>query len=293
MDEKDWLLLQTLRNTRNITKAAALLHTSQPGLSKRLQQLEERFGTDIALRNKNGIEFTPAGEYLVHYAVEMLETLRAVHERINDMDSAIKGTLRIGASNYCINYILPELLAAFKQEHPQVEFLVTSAWSSEVIAMVGSGEVHVGFVRNDTALLPERTLLLTEKTFICSIRELDMENLPEAPQIAYKSDSLVAAALQTWWAEHYKKPPRIAMVVDRVGSCVEMVLKGLGYAFLSEKMTERMRGIHRYEISHPDKTPYTRNTWAVPNPDAKRLRMVSRFLAFLARGKATAEFPAA
>lgn len=281
MDEKDWILLGALRDTRNITKAAAVMNTSQPALSKRLQMIEERFGTTIALRNKSGIEFTPAGEYLIETAREMLEKFQAIQEHVNDMGSEIKGTLRIGASNYCINYLLPEILAAFKKKHPLVEFMVTSAWSSDIIKIVGNGEVHIGFIRNDNTLLPERILLLSERTYICSTKAIDLARLPDEPQIAYKSDPLVKADLNRWWAENYKRPPKIAMAVDRVGSSVEMVLKGLGYAFLSEKMAERMRGIHTYEVKNRDGTPYLRNTWAVPNQDAKRLRMVSRFIDFL------------
>lgn len=282
MDEKDWLLLQALRDTRNITKAASTLNTSQPGVSKRLQMLEERFGTSIALRSKSGIEFTPAGEYLVDYACEMLDKLRTVHEHINDMGSEIKGTLRIGASNYCVSYILPEILSAFKTRYPQVEFLVTAAWSSDITRMVSSGEVHVGFIRNDNTLLPERYLLVTERTFICSTKKLNLKNLPDEPQIAYKSDPLVRSELNTWWAENYKKPPKIAMVVDRLVSTVDMVLKGLGYSFLSEIMTLRMKGIHKYEVKHRDGQPYSRHTWVVPNQDAKQLCMVSSFLQFIA-----------
>lgn len=282
MDEKDWLLLQALRDTRNITKAANALNTSQPGLSKRLQMLEEQFGTSIALRSKSGIEFTPAGEYLVGYACEMLEKLRFVHEYVNDMGSEIKGTLRIGASNYSISYILPEILAAFKKRYPQVEFLVTAAWSSDVTKMVSNGEVHLGFIRNNNTLLPERSFLVSEKTFICSTKKLNLKNLPDEPQIAYKSDPLVRAELNTWWAENYKRPPKIAMVVDRLVSTVDMVLNGLGYSFLSEIMTQRMEGIHKYEMRHPDGRPYMRHTWVVPNQDAKQLRMVSSFLQFLA-----------
>lgn len=282
MDEKDWLLLRALRDTRNITKAADLLNTSQPGLSKRLRLLEENFGASIALRNKSGIEFTPAGEALVAYASEMLDRLQAMHEQVANMGSEIKGTLRIGSSNYCISYMLPDILAVFKKKHPQVEFLVTSAWSSDVTRMVFSGEVHVGFIRNDNTLLPERILLCTERTYICSTKKIDLKRLPDEPQIAYKSDPMVTANLNLWWAENYKRSAKIAMMVDRVGSSVEMVRKGLGWAILSEKMVNQMQGIQKYEIKHPDGRPYERHAWVVPNQDAKKLRMVSSFLDFVA-----------
>jgi DNA-binding transcriptional LysR family regulator len=283
MDEKDWLLLKALRDTRSVTKAANMLHTSQPGLSKRLRMLEERFGTGIALRNKNGIEFTPAGEYLVRYAVAMLEQLRFVQQHIHDMDSEIKGTLRIGASHYSVSFLLPDILAAFKKSHPHVEFLVIADWSSDVLKMVTSGEAHIGFIRNNNAPFSERVLLCTERTFICSAGEIDLPSLPDEPQIAYRTDPLVSAEMHLWWARHYKKPPRIGMMLDRLSSSVDLVLKGLGWAFLTEKITERMQGIQRCEIKHPDGQPYVRHTWVVSNQDARQLRVVAAFLDFIAK----------
>lgn len=283
MDDRDWYMLRALRDTRNITKAAEILNTSQPGLSKRLRLLEENFGLSIALRNKSGVEFTPIGECIMEYGAEMVDRLQTLHERINDMGAEIKGTLRIGASNYCISYILPQILGAFKREYPQVEFLVTSAWSSDIIKKVGSGEVHIGFIRNDTAVLPERILLCSERTFICSSKALDLSRLPEEPQISYESDPVVVSELNTWWAENYKISPKVAMIVDRMGSSVKMVHEGLGYAFLSEKIAEQMDNIQKYEIRHPDGKPYVRNTWVVPNQDAKQLRLVSCFLEFVSR----------
>ncbi len=54
MDEKDWLILKTLQEKRNITQTAAAVYISQQALSKRLKLVEERFGVSVALRNKNG-----------------------------------------------------------------------------------------------------------------------------------------------------------------------------------------------------------------------------------------------
>ena len=61
MDEKDWLILKTLYEQSSITKTAATLFISQPALSNRLQQIEDRFGTQIVVRTKKGVQFTPEG----------------------------------------------------------------------------------------------------------------------------------------------------------------------------------------------------------------------------------------
>ena len=281
MDEKDWLILKTLYEKKNITKTAAAVYISQPALSKRLQQIEERFGVSIAVRNKSGVELTPAGEFLAKCAGEMLEKLRVIGEQLSDMDNEIKGTLRIGSSYFCAKYFLPDILIQFKEQYPLVDFQLQSSWSTSVFKQLSAGDIHVAFIRNDNAVAMERFLLFQEKTYICSKKELDLARLPEEAQISYQSDTHVKASLDSWWNEHYTRPPTVAMVMDRVDSAVDMVAKGLGYSFFSEFMVKQMPGVHIYEMCRLSGEPYYRNTWVVPNQDAMQLKIVRCFVDFV------------
>lgn len=282
MDEKDWLILKTLHEKRNITKTAAAVHISQPALSKRLQQIEERFGVRVAVRGKSGVELTPAGEYLAACSHEILNRMRSIGEHINNLGDEVKGTLRIGASYFCTKYALPDVLMRFKEQYPEVEFHLQSSWSSDVFKKLRAGDIHVAFIRNEMAGAAERYLLFRERTYICSRKELDLACLPEEPHIQYHSDPLVRADLEAWWNDHYTDPPRVAMVVDRVDSAVDMVLKGLGYSFFSEFMVKQMPAVHRYEMRRLSGEHYYRNTWVIPNKAAKQLKIVQRFVEFVA-----------
>ena len=281
MDEKDWLILKTLHEKRNITQTAAAVFLSQPALSKRLRQMETRFGMELALRNQNGVELTPAGEYLAASSHEMLNRMRAIAEHLADLDNRVRGTLRLGASFFCLKFFLPDLLMRFKEQYPEVEFQITGDWSSRISRQVATGDLHIGFIRNDSLLGGNRHLLFRERTFICSARPLRLEDLPDVPQISYESDHNVRAELDRWWNEQYTRPPRVAMVVDRVDTSVEMVSRGLGYAFLSEFSASLLPGLHRYEVRFKNGDPYCRNTWVVPNGDALRLGLVTRFMDFV------------
>lgn len=280
MDEKDWIILKTLKEKRSITKTAAAVYISQPALSKRLRQIEERFGATIALRNKNGIELTPAGEYLAARAEKFIDDMRVMSEYVSNMGDEIKGTLRIGSSYFCTKYALPGLLMAFKEQYPQVELQVESSWSSTIVQKVISGDLHVGFVRNDSFPPGERHLLFQDKMFICSKTPLDLAKLPEAPQINYKSDILVRSELDMWWAQHYSKPPRAVMEVDRISSSVSLVASGLGWAFLSEFSADSVPGLYKYPLTRQDGSPYYRNAWLVSNRDARQLKNVTVFIDF-------------
>ncbi len=280
LDEKDWIILKTLQEKRNITKTAAAVYISQPALSKRLQQLEERFGVSIAIRSKSGIELTPAGEYLARCSSQFLDTMRGIQEYLDNMGGSVQGTLRIGASYFCTKYILPDLLMRFKEAFPQVEFQLASSWSSNIGKMVQDRDIHVGFIRNDHVAAEEKYLLLRERNYICCKRKLSLDTLPDEPQISYKTDSLIKSALEVWWNEQYTRPPRIAMEVDRVGTSADMVERGLGYAILSEILADRIGDVWKHELRHKDGTPYYRHSWLVTNQDAKQLTLVDRFIRF-------------
>src|SRR5881394_2029418 len=121
MNEKDWIILQTIFEEHNISKAAEKLYISQPALTYRLQQLEREFGTMIVARGKRGVEFTSQGEYIAQYARDMILQLRNTKEFVQNMDKEIKGILRIGVSSIFARYELPTILNEFVKQYPNVE----------------------------------------------------------------------------------------------------------------------------------------------------------------------------
>ncbi len=113
MDDKDWRILKTIAEERNLTKAAARLYISQPALTYRLKNMEEEFGAQVVSRVPTGVELTPQGEYLLAYAAEMLHKFGAVKERIKNMADKVQGALRIGSSSVFAHYTLPKILKGF------------------------------------------------------------------------------------------------------------------------------------------------------------------------------------
>lgn len=281
MDERDWLILKTLYEKKSITKAAAALFISQPALSNRLQHIEARFGTTIVVRGKSGVQFTPAGEYLVKAAYEMLKRVQVFEEDLQNMQEQPTGTLRIGASMFFTKYLLPELLRRFKIQYPRVEFKVTTAWSRDIVNLVYNNDVHVGFVRGEYSFSGEKTLLFKEKMYISSKDPLDFTDLPHRPRIDYRNDHTIQVLLDKWWNENYSVPPRIGMEVDRVDTCKEMVVKGLGYAFLPEVILANNKDICTREMVYKSGQPLTRETWMFYNKDSMQLKVAKAFFDFM------------
>ena len=76
----------------NITKAAALLHLTQPTLSRQLMQLEEELGVQLFVREKSGIILTKAGEKILPEAKQMVIFYKG-WKNLQDMDAVQEITI--------------------------------------------------------------------------------------------------------------------------------------------------------------------------------------------------------
>lgn len=281
VEEKDWLILKTLYEQNSITRTAAVLFISQPALSTRIKQMEDRFGAKLFIRTKKGIRFTPAGEYLVKGSYDILQKIQTLEEHIQNMGDRPMGVLRIGASNFFTKYILPELLCRFKLQYPEIEYRVTTGWSKELVNLIYNNDVHVAFIRGDYEWPGERLLLFEEKMFICSKEPLSILDLPCVPRINYHNDYSNQVLLDKWWNENFSVSPHVGMEVDRVDTCKEMVLKGLGYAFLPETILDKRQAISTHLMVFRSGQPLIRKTWMFFQKETMDLQIVKAFYDFI------------
>lgn len=282
MDEKDWLLLKTLYQEKNITKAAELLYISQPALTYRIQQLEKTFNTNIAIRGKKGIEFTSQGEILVNYAEKMLLELQKAKESIQNMNHTVEGTLRLGVSGNFMRYRLPVLLKQFVELHPLVEIHVKSGWSSEALNYVQKEEVHAGIVRGDHHWPEQSILLSTEPFCLASKNPIQLDELPQLPRINYKiTDYHLRHVIEKWWYEKFAQPPFITMEVDSVDSCVELIKNGLGYAFVPGISIRNQDDLFTMNLYTKENEPIIRKTKLIYRNTSLELAVVQAFVEFM------------
>jgi DNA-binding transcriptional LysR family regulator len=286
MEEKDLLLLKTLHEEKNLTKAAERLYVSQPALTYRLQQIEKEFDTRVVNRSKKGVEFTAQGEVLVELAKNMIIQQRKAKEMIKDMENNVQGVLRIGVSSNYARYQLPNLLKKFLKQYPDVEIHVQTGFSSEVTQHVLKDDVHIGIVRGDIKWQEQKHLLCEEPICIVSNKEIDLKQLPELPRINYKTDPHLKNTIEQWWQSHFTKPPSITMEVDRIETCKEMVLNGLGYGIFPSICLTENDNLWTTEIKLNHK-PISRKTWMIYRRETPKLKSVKAFVDFIKENENT------
>lgn len=137
-------LVLAIADTRSITHGARREHLALAAASKRLADLEARFGVALFERRARGVEPTAAGFALLRHIRSLQSSLHALESEVAEFTQGIQGHLRIVANAGAIAECLPADLAAFSAAHPQVRISLEDLTSREVQAAVAEGRADVG-----------------------------------------------------------------------------------------------------------------------------------------------------
>jgi LysR family transcriptional regulator, cys regulon transcriptional activator len=136
---------EAARNDFNLTEVANVLHTSQPGVSRQIRELEEELGIDIFVRaGKRLTQLTPPGAALFPIVERLLleaDNLKRVGE---DFSASHSGKLSIAATHSQARYALPTVVRDFRQLYPQVTLHLHQGSPKQVAEMLLSGEADIG-----------------------------------------------------------------------------------------------------------------------------------------------------
>lgn len=281
LNERDWLILKVLYEKKNITKAAQSLYISQPSLTKKIKQIEQEFNITMVQRGTKGIQFTTQGEYLAQCADEMLARLSRIKEVVLNMEEEVSGTLRIGVTTYMTKHKLPKWLKLFKERYPKVDFKVTTALSREIFQRIYNSELHIGILHGNYDWSGPKSLLLEENICVASKEKIALEELPTKPMIHYGADNLLKHMIDNWWSSQFTTSPFIGMEVDKIDTCKEMVLNGLGYGILPRDFLEEHDELYLLNLLNEMGEPLVRKTWMCYHDEALEMKLVKEFVTFI------------
>ena len=105
---------------KSFSQAAKYLYLSQSTISSHVQNLEDDLGRKLLLRTTKSITLTPEGETFLSYARKIVETK---DQAVLSLQQSSKSMLHIGASSIPSGYLLPKIIAGFKEKYPEKENL--------------------------------------------------------------------------------------------------------------------------------------------------------------------------
>ena len=134
--QQDMHYVYTLYKEGNFSKAAAKLFISQPALSMAIQKTEASLGMPLFDRSTRPMRLTPAGEIYIA-AIRRTQYLEQdLSQQIEDIRSLKTGTVSIGGTNYINSYILPDILAGFNQEYPELKISLKEGSAYQMESML-------------------------------------------------------------------------------------------------------------------------------------------------------------
>jgi DNA-binding transcriptional LysR family regulator len=153
----------------NFRRAAEELCLTQPAVTLQIKALEQDLGVQLFDRSGAHITLTPAGVVLLKYAGRMEKLEAATQAALAPSSAGQQGELRIGASLTIAQYILPHLLGAFQQQHPQVRPIVTTCNTEEVLKALVAHQVSVGFIEGPAMRRDVRTEVFLEDEIVLMV----------------------------------------------------------------------------------------------------------------------------
>ncbi|KAA3620342.1 MAG: LysR family transcriptional regulator [Proteobacteria bacterium] len=135
MNNIDWFLIHTflaVAEHGSVSAAARAMGASQPTCSRHVRELERQTGLRLFERSAQGLALTEQGESLVEAAVAMGDSADRFSRLASGLSAELDGDLRISANEIVGYYLLPPLLARFRESHPGVRFelVITNRASS-------------------------------------------------------------------------------------------------------------------------------------------------------------------
>jgi DNA-binding transcriptional LysR family regulator len=143
-DELRHLLLIVEHGT--FTEAARHAHLSQPALSASVRRLEAEFGARLLHRGRDGARLTAAGEALVPRVRASLAALEDGRRAVAEVMGLRAGEVRLGAGTTATTYLLPPVLARYRQEHPEIRYLLRETTTAEGLVGLERGELDLAVV---------------------------------------------------------------------------------------------------------------------------------------------------
>lgn len=227
----------------NITKAAALLHITQPTLSRQLMQMEEELGVKLFRRGKHHILLTEEGMLLRRRAQEIVDLAEKTAKELKHGEEAVSGEISIGCGETRNMKPLSEIMASFQQKYPDVSFSIYTAIADDVKERLENGILDMGLLLEPVEIsryhymrmpLKEKWhVLMRRDSRLAGKQKIMPDDLADVPLIMAKRQS-VRNVLENWFGHGKEKLHVVSTCnISHYNQSV-MVESGIGMALVME-----------------------------------------------------------
>lgn len=278
MDERDIQIFQTLMETKNVTKTAQALYTTQSAITKRLHKLEEELGAPLFLRSVKGLIPAPSADAIAGEMEQLQASLQRMKNLSQYAQGRIAGHLKLGVSVNYARYTLPDLLKQYMTDYPEVQISVTTGQSLDLFTRLQEGKLALAVLRGHFPWSGQSRLLSKEKVYAVTSKENEKIPFSRLPYIHRQSDKPFMARIQRWKLEQHITDSPSSIQVNDIATCLAMITSGIGWSVLPEICLKGRDDLVKKALTFRDGTLFTRSTFVFYQKEYAQLPQVKIFL---------------
>ncbi len=235
---------EAVRRNLNLTETAKALHTSQPGISKAILELEEELGIDIFVRHGKRLKrVTDPGQQVlrsVEVIMREVANLKRIGEEFSQQDG---GRLSIATTHTQARYLLPDPVAMLRKRFPKVMVSLHQGTPEQVAQMLLDDTADIGLATESLADHPElitlpcyewqHVVVMPQDHPLAQVERLTLEQLATEPLISYHPSFAGRKRIDQAFAQRRLSP---LIVLEAIDSDVikTYVKSGLGIGIVAE-----------------------------------------------------------
>lgn len=260
----------TAATEENITRAADVLHVTQPTLSRQLMDLEKELGTTLMLRGKKGLTLTDDGLFFRQRAEEIVELADRLEQRFAEKSESVTGIINVGASEAIGSRMMAKLIRQFSDKYPLVQFHLYNEMADNIKDRLDKGLVDVGLLLEPIDVHKYEYLRLMQKETwgvlmrtdhpLAGLEVITPEDIAEYSLILPLREKVREDIIN--WIGREEKNLHIPLSYTLLSNAVLLVEEGMGCAFcLDGALAVRSSPNLKFIPIQPEKTTRSVLVW--------------------------------
>lgn len=239
MDIHELEVLISVADEKSFSRAAKILHRTQPAISQAIGRLEDEVGEKLFDRSSKDGMLTLAGEVLLEYARQMMNLRRTAHTALRDLRELHYGKVSISANEHTVFFLLP-VIDEFKRRHPLIKVEVQRGVASRIPKEIMARDVEIGVISfkpmdRSVKSIPvgtdELVLIVARKHQLAKQKTVSVKDLGIESFIAHNAPSPYRDQVIEKFRKH-KVVLNIAVEMPSLEAIKRLVELGVGVAFV-------------------------------------------------------------
>lgn len=241
-----------------VSRAAEMLHISQPSLSTAIRELEMEFGVDLFKRHHKGVSLTPAGETLLAMSKDILTRAEQTANIMKDFGTGCK-ILKLGLPPMIGSMFLTQIYKGFCGQYPDVTIGISEGGYQDLRQKLKDGFLDVAFMSHDDALDPElSSVFLSKLEVVCCVHKdnpiaklpvVKLKDLENQPIVLFEDSFFQTAKIKDLFQKE-RIAPRILLQTTQLSTVLNVISHDMATGFMFRPVLTRHDNIVAVPLEH-------------------------------------------